>query len=368
MTFTILTDTTIRTLLHSLTPTTAYTLALTLSHALSQYTLSEEAAYQPHRTSIVRPDGQVSLFMPATTPTSIGVKIVGVAPSTPAPAPAAAGEEEETPQPGLRSVLTICDERGQAVGVLNAAELTAFRTALGSMLLLLHRKQVADVIVFGAGKQAEWHVRLAILLQPDKVKKITFINRSSARARELVARLKAESVGGGDVEMSVFEGAEDGLKGLVQGADVVFCTTPSTKPLFSGEWVMGEGRGKGRYVAAIGSYRLDMQEIDPRILEKIVDPSGPFSGEFHREWVVVDSIKGCMDEAGELVAAGLKPEQMVEVGRMGELREEKGVQEWLGEGFVVYKSVGVGIMDIAIGRALMELAREKGVGMHLEDF
>ena len=53
---------------------------------------------------------------------------------------------------------------------------------------------------------------------------------------------------------------------------------------------------------------------------------------------------------------------------MGGLRKESGVQKWLQEGFVVYKSVGVGIMDIAIGRALMEVAKEKGIGMHLDNF
>jgi ornithine cyclodeaminase/alanine dehydrogenase-like protein (mu-crystallin family) len=111
-----------------------------------------------------------------------------------------------------------------------------------------------------------------------------------------------------------------------------------------------------------------MREIDPELLKHISNPSGPFASQVHQTSIAVDSIKGCMDEAGELVAAGLKQEQMLEAGRIDGLRKDEGMQKWLEEGFVVYKSVGVGIMDIAIGKALMELAAEKGVGVHLDSF
>ena len=62
---------------------------------------------------------------------------------------------------------------------------------------------------------------------------------------------------------------------------------------------------------------------------------------------------------------------MLEVGRIAEMRDggsPAGMEEWLKEGFVVYKSVGVGVMDIAIGSKLLELAGEKGIGVRLEDF
>ena len=120
MTFTILSDADVQTLLHNISQSDVQELASALNQALIQYSCNDELPYQPHRANVTRPNGQVSLFMPATTPSSIGVKMVGVAPSqTPPPG--------EKPKPALRSVLAICDELGQAVGVLNAAELTAFR-------------------------------------------------------------------------------------------------------------------------------------------------------------------------------------------------------------------------------------------------
>ena len=254
------------------------------------------------------------------------------------------------------------------MGVLNAAELTAFRTALGSMLLYRYRKKTEHILVFGAGKQAEWHIRLAILLKGDDIRKITVVNQSSARAKELLDSL-AQSKVGEHIKMELFDGKEDALESLVTEADVMFCTTPSTSPLFPASYLTSDaGLAKPRYIAAIGSYRLDMQEIDPELLKNLSNPSGSFASQVYQGLINVDSIKGCMDEAGELVAAGLKPEQMLEVGKVDGLRKDDDVQKWLEQGFVVYKSVGVGIMDIAIGKALMELAAQKGVGVHLDSF
>jgi phosphoribosylformylglycinamidine synthase len=359
MPFTILSDTDIRSLLHNLSPEDVEKLTSSLNHALAQYSTANETPYQPHRAAITRPNGQVSLFMPATTPKSIGVKIVGVAP----PSNLKPGE------PGLKSVLTICDERGQAVGVLNAAELTAFRTALGSMLCYRYRKITQNIVVFGAGKQAEWHIRLAILLKGEGIKKVTIVNRSTQRADDLAESLKGVA---GGIEMTVFSDSEGGLERLVQEADVIFCTTPSTLPLFPASYLISDSaRQKTRFISAIGSYRLDMQEIDPELLQAISKPAGLFAEQVYRCFVAVDSIKGCMDEAGELVEAGIPQKQMLEVGRIDRLRESSEgdlVRNWLEGGFVVYKSVGVGVMDIAIGKALMDLAGEKGVGVRLDSF
>jgi phosphoribosylformylglycinamidine synthase len=169
MPFTTLSDTDIKNVLHNLSPDDVKTLTSSLNHALTQCLCNNETPYQPHRVAITRPDGQVSLSMPATTLESICVKIAGVTP----PSNLKPGE------PGLKSVLTICDGRGQAVGVLNAAELTAFRTALGSMLCYRYRKITQNTVVFGAGKQAEWHIQLAILLKGEGIKKVTIVVSST---------------------------------------------------------------------------------------------------------------------------------------------------------------------------------------------
>lgn len=41
---------------------------------------------------------------------------------------------------------------------------------------------------------------------------------------------------------------------------------------------------------------------------------------------------------------------------------------WLQAGNVIYKSVGLGLMDLTVGMHLVRVAREKGVGSHIEGF
>lgn len=50
------------------------------------------------------------------------------------------------------------------------------------------------------------------------------------------------------------------------------------------------------------------------------------------------------------------------------LREQDGLYAWLSKGNVIYKSVGLGLMDVVVGNELIRLAREKGIGSMIEDF
>ncbi len=362
MTFTILSDNDVKAILSSLSRADVSTIADAFLQSLVQYSCHNEAQYQPSR-AVTKRDSQTSLFMPATTPSHIGVKIVGISPPQPT-------STTEKPKPGLQATLTICNAEGKAVGVLNAAEITAFRTALGSMLLYRHRRRTANLLVFGAGAQARWHIRLALLLRGEEISRITIVNRSVTRTQELIASLKDTGVPD-HVTLNVFEEGQS-LEDAVVGADVIFTGVPSTEPLFPAAYLLSEkARQKTRYIAAIGSYRLDMQELDPELLQSIADPEGIVKEHVWHGKVAVDSAEGCLAEAGELVAAGIEQKGMLEVGVIQDLQErgqQQGLQQWLEDGFVVYKSVGVGIMDVAIGSRLLQLAGEKGKGVRLDDF
>lgn len=47
---------------------------------------------------------------------------------------------------------------------------------------------------------------------------------------------------------------------------------------------------------------------------------------------------------------------------------DKKLATWLSEGTVIYKSVGLGLMDLAVGGRLVEFATAKGVGTRIERF
>jgi hypothetical protein len=67
--------------------------------------------------------------------------------------------------------------------------------------------------------------------------------------------------------------------------------------------------------------------------------------------------------------------KVVRLGELGSLPEPRDEDpapvdrgKWLRDGNVVYKSVGVGLMDLAVGNHLVKVAREKGVGTTIENF
>lgn len=370
MTFTVLSDDSVKKLLHNLTTSDALGLLKSLEEGLVRYSCHNEEKYQPHRAAVSRPDGQVSLFMPATTEQLIGVKVVGVAPS-PSPSTIKPGTR---PVAGLKSVLTLCDAKGQAVGVLNAAELTAFRTALGSMSLYILRRQTRDIVVFGAGKQALWHIKLAVLLRGQDVRTITIVNRSSQRTQGLIEDLSKDSHSAWPSHISIraFDCDTGDLEALVTAADVVFCTTPATQALFPARFLTSDAaRCKTRYISAIGSYRLDMAEIDPELLKSVADTTSIFASQVWEGRIVVDSRGGCLKEAGELVTAEISANQTLELGQIHHARNvapSASQDAWLESGFVIYKSVGTGVMDLAIGHELLQLARLRGVGTSMERF
>ena len=47
---------------------------------------------------------------------------------------------------------------------------------------------------------------------------------------------------------------------------------------------------------------------------------------------------------------------------------DQAVSKWLREGNVIYKSIGLHMMDIVVGLRLIELAQEKGIGHFVDGF
>lgn len=59
-------------------------------------------------------------------------------------------------------------------------------------------------------------------------------------------------------------------------------------------------------------------------------------------------------------------------GSDGEQQKKKAGEDhlcrWLQGGNVIYKSVGLGLMDLTVGMKVIEFAKEKGIGTHVEGF
>lgn len=433
MPLTVLTDSDVRALLLTLNKDDVSDLQHNLADALHSYSTGDMdsgccSSFQPPRTVIKR-NGATTVFLPASSGDAVGIKIVSLAtpeatveskPSatsvasdlsgltlTPAstmstgsstsgstsgssfqPPPSVASSQSTTP----RGTLTMLDSQGRPTGVVSAEELTAFRTALAATLMFRKRSHVHVITVFGAGKQAYWHIRLALLFKGDEIRQVNIINRSMERSIGLLKSFQMcdddHPQWRKDIKFSAVspEFVEYGrlLKEEVRKADAIFCCTPSVEPLFPAEFLTShEGRRKGRYISAIGSYAPHMTELHPDILRDAValDQAHQHHKQAKRAGVIiVDSLTSCMREAGEVIQAQLTPEHLVEIGELimvkrSVLKEielggpgDPGLVEWLTKGNVIYKSVGLGLMDLVVGTDLVRLARERGIGLIIPDF
>ncbi|EER26937.1 hypothetical protein D8B26_002550 [Coccidioides posadasii str. Silveira] len=304
----------------------------------------EKLIHQPIREQIVTSRNHATLFMPASdTNTTTGIKIVTL--------PGHGGPP--------KGAINICSPEGDLEGLLNAELITAFRTALASMIPFqrFQLREGANILVFGAGKQAEWHIRLALLLAGEKITKITVVNRGARGAERLKSDLDADVRGIFPGMMISYIGRDSStfaaeiLGTLVSEADAIFCCTPSTEPLFSSSY-LGD---KPRFISLIGSYKPHMQEIDSTTL---------LSG---RSTIIVDSKEACLHEAGELIKAQVSESQLVEIGELFE--NPHAASRLFDSGSnVVFKCVGMGIMDLVIGRELLALAKARQVGITIDDF
>lgn len=185
------------------------------------------------------------------------------------------------------------------------------------------------VTVFGCGEQAYWHVRLALLLRGSTIRQVNIINhRFGDSCRAILARLY-----GAPTAAKRREGWEEAqfgiltpgygeyprlLKEQLRAADVVFCCTPSTVPLFEAAILTSrEGRRKGRLVVAIGSYTPQMHELPVDLLRQATRTHEKGHHHYHKHAmeggvIVVDTLDGALKEAGEIIEARLEPTQLVE--------------------------------------------------------
>lgn len=305
---------------------------------------SEKMIHQPLRTVFTTKADNSCIFMPVSDTVTTGVKVVTVAKN------------------GIQGVINIFLPDGRLQGLLAAAEVTAFRTALASMTLFVRSDAIRkeNILVFGSGRQAEWHARLALLLYPDQIKRVTFVNRGRQRL--------------GEMEQSVFydlrqrypnlsvntlakEGTPDYEQRLLtelQACDVIFSCTPSLTPNFP--YSALQSAPKQRFISLIGSYKPPMHEIDT---ETLLSGGGK---------IYVDSKSACLEESGELITAKITEDQLTEMGDLlGGLEPSDAIEIPQGAN-VIYKCVGMGLMDLVIGKKVLEVGSASGLGTQVDGF
>ncbi|KAJ6159421.1 hypothetical protein N7497_003958 [Penicillium chrysogenum] len=200
----------------------------------------------------------------------------------------------------------------QVMGMLNAAEVTAFQTALSiTTLLLVTHIPKKNIVCFGPGQfktsrssieaSLAWisQRKMQVLLCPPATPHVNF----RLVSREVTPDFDTM------VQLSLI------------WADVVFCCTPSIEPLFAPRDLASSPKSR-----SIGSYKPHIQETDTETLLS--------SGQ-----IFVDSKDACLQESGEPITANVKPHQLAEIGVFIASGKGLGIPS---TGNIIFKCDGIG--------------------------
>lgn len=215
-------------------------------------------------------------------------------------------------------------DSGELIAVVQGNALTALRTAATTLLAsqYLASREIRTMTLFGSGVQAMAHA--SAFIEHHKVHKVYVVDPHGDPAR-LAQALAVKH------EVQAF--ATTLIKEALASSEVVVTATRSKTPVFEGHFVRS-----GTFVAAIGSSKPDAREVDDDLLRRcarigveVKDQTLQETGDF----LLADPSswkEGAVVELKDLVA-----------GRASYMRRSEDIN--------LYKSVGVGIEDVAVAHA-----------------
>ncbi|MEK5440506.1 MULTISPECIES: ornithine cyclodeaminase family protein [unclassified Fredinandcohnia] len=292
----------------------------------------------PHRTVLDFPEKEASaLYMPSSIEPvgKSAVKVVTIFPHNPS-----VGKKT------TQGIILLSDtDNGEHLACINASYLTRLRTGAVSGIATKHlaKKEASTVAVIGTGAMAE--EQLQAVLEVREIMEIMLYNRTKEKAFLFEKRI-LELCPGFKGSITVMDHPDE----AVSKSDIVICATRSVTPVFSGRALK-----QGTHINGVGSYLPHMQEVDAETILKCSK-------------IVVDTIEGVKDEAGDLIIPAKKGLWSFSDlhGELGDLvsgavsgRENK-------EEITFFKSVGIAYFDLAVAAAVYNKAITIGVGTQVE--
>ncbi len=284
--------------------------------------LARGRAWQPLRFVIRPPEEQTLIgLMPAhrsEPQRAYGLKAICIFPENPA-------RGLDAHQGGV----LLCDgETGQLRALLDASAVTAVRTAAVSAVATraLAREDAKELAILGAGVQARSH--LEALPHVRSFERVRIWSRTPEHAQAVAS------------ESPLAEVAES-AEAAVQGAGVVVTATSSREPVLERSWL-----APGAHVNAVGSSIPTARELDDETMREAA--------------LFCDARESLVNEAGDYLLAGLGPDDIrAELGEVltGSAEGRRDAKE-----LTVFKSLGLGVEDLAAAEHVYERARAEGVG------
>lgn len=290
-------------------------------------------AHQPAPVSL-HLDSSDARFVPMTAlaegPALAAVKMLADIPSN-----------AEKGLPSQRSAIMLTSSvTGETLAILDGKVPTRIRTAAASAVATKHlaRKDSKVLGLVGAGALAIAHVEAILHVLP--IEEIVVWSRSTKTAEEFRQQVVHHGL-----PVTIVGNIAD----VFAEADVVCTLTPSAEPLVKGEWFR-----PGQHINAVGAR--------PRPTEREIDSAG-----MQRSRVVVDSMSTTQEKSGEVLLAIDEGNFSLSdiVAELGEVITGQKEGRQTAQDITLFNSVGIGVLDLAIGRLLIDSAAEQGLGLNV---
>jgi ornithine cyclodeaminase/alanine dehydrogenase-like protein (mu-crystallin family) len=238
--------------------------------------------------------------------------------------------------PTIKGLVMLIDMvSGDILSISDGRSITSIRTgaASGIATSYLANQDASSLAVFGCGAQGLTQVEAVLAVRP--ITRICLFDVSECQVNALAQKVERQF--GISCEIN------PGL-GVLRDMDVICTATPSKDPLFSAADLQ-----PGVHINAVGSYRPDMNEIDPEI--------------FRNSLIYLDDAPACIKESGDIirpVEAGIIRESDI-IGELGELISGTVDGRKNRDDITIFKTVGNAIQDFFIANE----AYEKSI--HLPD-
>jgi len=178
----------------------------------------------------------------------------------------------------------------------------------------------ADTLgIIGAGFQAKSQVDAIRTVRP--IKTVRVYSRKSEKREKFAAEMNA----------TVAASAEEAIR----GAHIVVTATWAKDPVIEDAWI-----GPGTHVNAMGSNATNRRELPEALVRRA-------------DLIAVDALDAAKNEAGDLII----PDQWSNVVELHTVK-----RGWSPEKVTIFKSVGLGMEDVAVGSYVYEQAVARKVG------
>jgi ornithine cyclodeaminase/alanine dehydrogenase-like protein (mu-crystallin family) len=234
-------------------------------------------------------------------------------------------------------VLLFSGETGEPLALMNAAAITAIRTAAVSAAAtrLLARADARNLAIVGAGVQARSHLTAMACVRDITSARIT--SRTLAHAQAFVNEM--QSTCAFPLE------AVDSVRAAVTDADIIVTATTANDPVLRREWIAA-----GTHINAVGTFSPAAREVD-------TDTMAAAS-------LFVDRRESALNEAGDYILAAnegaIGPDHIR--AEIGEVLIGAAHGRSTRDEITLFKSLGLAIEDLAAAAFLYQKAQRENHG------